>query len=324
MYRVLFIIGLALLAGVAQSADQSRSAAVERIRAAVASVRFVAYTPTDLRIVAGEVRPASAQQIRKDLAALREDFQGLVMYSGNNGLEEVPAIAHELGFQALILGTWDIASADEIANVIRLARAYPELIVGVSVGNEVLLAERHEWAMLRDAIQRLRAALPQVAVTTSEPFYFYLNEDPPDFLSVQDFLLPSVHPLFETWFPEATTERAVDFVVQVAARLTAKTDKPVLIKETGLPSGPPERGFTLARQTEFWVELSQRLPPAAGAGLVYFEAFDHAWKVENAEAEFGLRPEEAFWGLYEEHGKHKPVIKALRRVWDAQSRTSGR
>ncbi|MCO6412680.1 MAG: DUF4038 domain-containing protein [Thiogranum sp.] len=312
---MLFIIVLTLLAGVAQSADQPRSAAVERISAAVESVRFVAYTPTDLRIVAGEVLPASAQQIRKDLSILRKDFQGLVMYSGNNGLEEVPAIARELGFEALILGIWDIASEDEIANVIRLARAYPGLIVGVSVGNEVLLAERHEWAALREAIQRLRAALPQVAITTSEPFYFYLNEDPPDFLSVQDFLLPSVHPLFETWFPEATTEIAVDFVVQVAERLTAKTDKPVLIKETGLPSGPPERGFTPARQSEFWVELSQRLPPAAG--LVYFEAFDHAWKVENAEAEFGVRPEEAFWGLYEENGEPKPALKALRRVWNA-------
>jgi exo-beta-1,3-glucanase (GH17 family) len=315
---VLALVTLVLLAP-CEATSRSRDAAVERVRAAVDSVRFVAYTPTDLTIVAGQVRPASKQQIREDLIILRKDFQGLVMYSCADGLEEVPAIAHELGFQALILGIWNPQSEREIANAVRLAGAYPGLVVGIAVGNETLLAKRNDWPTLRKSMQRLRAALPDVAITTSEPFYFYLNGDPPDFLSLQDFLLPGVHPLYESWFPQANTEHAVDFVTQVAKRLSTKTDKPLLIKETGLPSGPAERGFTPARQTEFWVELAQRLPRVAGRGLVYFEAFDHAWKVENAEPEFGFNPEEAFWGLYTEDGKPKPVMKALRRVWQAQS-----
>jgi len=316
---VLIVVALVLLATACEATDRSRNAAVERVRAAVASVRFVAYTPTDLAIVAGQVRPASEQQIRKDLATLRQDFQGLVMYSCANGLESVPAIARELDFEALILGIWDPQSEREIANAVRLARAYPQLIVAVAVGNETLLAKRMDWATVRQSMQRLRVALPDVAVTTSEPFYFYLNDDPPDFLSVQDFLLPSVHPLYESWFPQATTEQAVDFVVQVAARLSEKSDKPLLIKETGLPSGPAKRGFTPARQTAFWAGLSQRLPPIAGRGVVYFEAFDHAWKVENAEHEFGLSPEEAFWGLYEADGEPKPVMETLRKIWRSQS-----
>jgi exo-beta-1,3-glucanase (GH17 family) len=172
---------------------------------------------------------------------------------------------------------------------------------------------------LRASIKRLRAKLPNTAIATSEPFYFYLNNDPPDFVDLQDFLLPSVHPLYETWFPKATTEQSVDFVVQVANRLSAQTEKPLLIKETGLPSGPSARGFTPARQAEFWRTLSDRLPQAPGLGLVYFEAFDHAWKVENAQEEFGFQPEEAYWGFYTESGQPKPVVMELQGIWRTQN-----
>ena len=236
-------------------------------------------------------------------------------YSCTDGLEEVPAIASELGYRALILGIWDPLSEQELANAVRLARAHPQLVVGVAIGNETLLARRQPWATLRAAIQRLRRALPGVAVTTSEPFYFYLNEDPPDFLTVQDFLLPSVHPLYEPWFAQATGGQAVDFVVEVVERLSARTDKPLLVKETGLPSGPQMRGFTPARQAGFWTSLVQRLPPGRGRAVVYFEAFDHAWKVQDAAPEFGVRPEEAHWGFYTEAGKPKAVLGELRRLW---------
>ena len=226
-------------AGVFAQSEASRPAL--RIAATLGSVRFVAYTPTDLSIVSGQVRAASKQAVRADLETLRHDFDGLVTYSCADGLEEVPAIASELGYRALIIGIWDPLSEREYANAVRLARAFPQLVVGVAVGNETLLAQRHDWATLRAAIQRLRAALPEVAIATSEPFYFYLNQDPPDFLAVQDFLLPSVHPLYEPWFGQASDAQAVDFVLQVVERLSAQTDKPLLIKETGMPSGPPER-----------------------------------------------------------------------------------
>lgn len=291
--------------------------AVSRLSAALGSVRFVAYTPTDFNIVAGTVHPASAAAVRADLRTLRADFDGLVTYSCADGLEQVPAIASELGYRALIIGIWDPLSEREIANAVRLARAFPRLVVGVSVGNETLLAQRRDWATLRAAIQGLRALLPEVAIATSEPFYFYLNQEPADFVAVQDFLLPSIHPLYEPWFAQAGEAQAVDFVVQVVERLAAQSDKPLLIKETGLPSGPPDRGFTPARQAAFWASLARRLAHRPRTGLVYFEAFDHSWKVRNAEAEFGLHPEEAFWGLYSSEREAKPVLGRLRAVWRA-------
>ena len=306
---------IAMLVPVSLQAEPDPHGTVSRVRAAIESLRFVAYTPAELKVVSGQVHAASREGIRKDLAVLRDDFQGLITYSCADGVEEVPAVASALGYRALILGIWDPLSEREFSNALRLVNAYPQLIVGVSVGNETLLAQRQEWSVLRASIQRLRAAIPGVAITTSEPFYYYLNDDPADFLDVQDFLLPSVHPLFQPWFDQATTAQAVDFVVRVAALLSAKTDKPVLIKETGLPSGPPGTRFTPASQAEFWVSLLKQLPRAPGRGVAYFEAFDHDWKEENARQEFGSHPEEGYWGLYAADGHPKAVMTEMRKLW---------
>jgi len=296
------------------------SARTERVRHAVNSVRFVAYTPTDLRIDAGQVHPASRAGIRRDLVTLRHDFDGLVTYSCADGLELVPGIAQSLGYRALIVGIWDPLSQQEIDNAIHVARAWPDLVIGVVVGNETLFARRLEWPVLRAAMTRLRAQLPEVAITTSEPFHVYLDHDPPDFVERQDFLLPNVHPLYQPWFAPDHIAQSIEFVLQVTQRLSVLSDKPLLIKETGLPSGPETAGFTPQRQAQFWSELAQRWPREPGRGLGYFEAFDHAWKAENARREFGFHPEETHWGLYREDGKPKPVMQALRAVWTRQER----
>jgi exo-beta-1,3-glucanase (GH17 family) len=304
------------LAGVPAAALSPSNTAVESVRAAIASVRFIAYTPTDLQIVAGQVQPASREQIRRDLEILREDFDGLITYSSTDGVESVPEIGAALGFRAVIVGIWDPLSEREIANAIALAERWPELVVAICVGNETLLAERHPWPVLRAAMQRLRTALPGVAVTTSEPFYYYLDGEPADFVENQDFFLPSVHPLFQPWFAGAETAQTIDFVAEVAG-LLLEQGKPVLIKETGLPSGPAADGFSPRRQAEFWTGLCRRLPYTVDLGIAYFEAFDHDWKVANAREEFGDHPEEAFWGLYRGNRQPKQVLNALRRSWRA-------
>lgn len=313
------LVAVAVFVPMGLQAQSEATDQLSRVRAAIESVRFVAYTPTDLKIVSGQVHAASPERIRKDLTVLRKDFDGLITYSCADGVDKVPDVAKALGYRALILGIWDPLSEREFRNAQRLVSAYPQLIVGVSVGNETLLAQRQQWPVLRAAIQRLRTALPAVAITTSEPFYYYLNNDPADFVAVQDFLLPSVHPLFQPWFDQASTVQAVDFVVRVAGLLSAKTDKPVLIKETGLPSGPPGTRFTPAAQAEFWTSLVRQLPKLPGLGVAYFEAFDHDWKEENARQEFGSHPEEGYWGLYTGDGDPKPVVAQLRKLW----RTTG-
>ncbi len=289
-----------------------------RVRNAVRDLRFIAYTPTDFAIWNGQVKAASSARITQDLTRLRGDFQGLITYSCANGVEQVPGIAARLGFRAIIIGVWDISSNTELATAIDLARRYPQLIIGVAVGNETLLAKRQPWPVLERRLAELRRAVPKVAVTTSEPFYFYLDDTVAGFLDAQDFLLPSVHPLYQPWFASASVETDVDFVVQVLNKLRMRTDKPILVKETGLPSGPGTGGFTPQRQAQFWQLLETRVKPDEQRAVAAFEAFDQPWKAANAAREFGLHPEESYWGFYDAQGQPKPVLKALRAIWKTQ------
>lgn len=289
-----------------------------RVRNALQTVRFIAYTPTDFAVWNGQVHAAAPAVITQDLKRLRADFQGLITYSCANGVEQVPAIAARLGYRAVIVGVWDITSDAEVATAIALARRYPQLIVGIAVGNETLLAKRQAWAVLARRLAEVRRALPTVAVTTSEPFYFYLDNTVPGFLDAQDFLLPSVHPLYQPWFAGASVETDVDFVVQVLSKLGARSAKPILVKETGLPSGPETAGFTPQRQAQFWQRLETRVRPDAQRAVAAFEAYDQAWKAANAAHEFGFHPEESHWGFYNGQGRAKPVLKALRAVWKTQ------
>jgi exo-beta-1,3-glucanase (GH17 family) len=317
--RLIALAGLLCLT-VASMAHAEAIDKVARLRAVLREVRFVAYTPTDFTVVNGQARPASTARIGRDLAQLHPDFQGLITYSCANGVEQVPAVAARLGYRALILGVWDPTSRTEVDTAVALARRYPGLVVGISLGNEMLLAKRLPWAVLRHALEQLRVALPDVAVTTSEPFYYYLLDDTPGFLDVQDFLLPSIHPLYQPWFKGSTVATDVDFVVEVLGKLAARTDKPILVKETGLPSGPQELGFTSEHQTLFWRLLSARISADDKRAIAYFEAFDQPWKAENARAEFGLHPEEGHWGLYDAQGRSKPVLRVLRDVWRQRSK----
>ncbi|MHB8473989.1 MAG: glycoside hydrolase family 17 protein [Gammaproteobacteria bacterium] len=310
--RIALVLALAVCAARLWAEPTDKLA---RVRSALHDIRFVAYTPTDFAVWNGQVKAASSAVITQDLKRLRGDFQGLITYSCANGVEQVPAIAAGLGYRAVIIGVWDINSNTELATAIALARRYPQLIVGVAVGNETLLAKRRPWPVLERRLAEVRRALPIVAVTTSEPFYFYLDNTVPGFLDAQDFLLPSVHPLYQPWFAGASVETDVDFVVQVLNKLGARTDKPILVKETGLPSGPGKEGFTPQRQAQFWHLLETRVRPDERRAIAAFEAFDQPWKAANAAREFGLHPEESYWGFYDVRGRPKPVLAALRAIW---------
>jgi len=82
-------MAVALLLPPSTQAGPELNDPASRVRAAINSLRFVAYTPTDLTIVAGQVHPASRERIHKDLTLLREDFQGLITYSCADGVDEM-------------------------------------------------------------------------------------------------------------------------------------------------------------------------------------------------------------------------------------------
>ncbi len=279
--------------------------------------RFITYTPRSFSIVYGKVVAATQNGIRADLKLLRPFFNGLITYAANNGLEAVPEIAHELGYRAVIMGIWDPLSEVEVQNVIAAAKRSPAMIAAVIVGNEGIYTKRYLRRDVEQAIQRIKKECPTLPVSTSEPFFLYFEKDYVDFFSSHDLLMPIVHPVFQKWFRPDTPTKGVEMVLQVTEKFKAAYNRPLLIKETGLPSGQEGHGFSPERQALFWAETIKRFPSSAGQSLACFEAFDAPWKpVEMATTFPGDHANEAFWGFFTKDGKAKPVVEALPRLED--------
>ena len=103
----------------------TQPAGVARITDVMATGRFVAYVPSELRVIDGKTTPASDASLEADLNVLRSRFDGIITYSAHSGTERVPDVAAKLGFRAVIMGIWDINNQTERANVIAAAKRTP-------------------------------------------------------------------------------------------------------------------------------------------------------------------------------------------------------
>ena len=288
--------------------------AVARLRAAMAEGRLIAYQPTSLRVIDGRVSDADVGSIRADLTQLRERFDGLITYDAIHGAQQIPAIAAALKFRALIIGVWDPADDAQVDAALEAARRFPDLVVGISLGNEVLFSHRSDPARLLALIARVRARAPAVALSTSEPFHVYDDPAAAAVPAQLDFLLLNVHPVFQPWFREAPDSAAAQFVVNVLAKLSPHACGPMLVKETGVPTAPQSAGFSEARQAGFYRELHRVLPPGRTQAFAYFAAYDAPWRAYDATGVPGtpaVHPEEAHWGLYDEARRPKAAAREL-------------
>src|SRR6185437_6583893 len=84
----------------------------------------------------------SADQIREDLVEVAKISHCIRIYSVDNGLDKVPALASQVGLKVL-LGVWignnRTKNAKLIDTAVALARDYPATVTAIVVGNEVLL-----------------------------------------------------------------------------------------------------------------------------------------------------------------------------------------
>jgi exo-beta-1,3-glucanase (GH17 family) len=273
--------------------------------------RFVAYQPTSLRVMNGQLGMADETSIAQDLRVLSDKFDGLITYGVINGAERIPDIAAKLGFKAVIVGIWDIGDSKQIANAIDAWQRNRNLVVGVSIGNETLFSKRNTQAQLLQAISTLRQRAPALALSTTEPFHMFDDATSQALLRQLDFLLINVHPVFQPWFAAAPSKNAAEFVVNVVEQLQPRFCGPILVKETGEPTAPTQAGYSSERQAEFYRELRQQFPPARTRAFAYFSAFDAAWRVNDVHPVPGAHPEEGSWGIYTEARAAKPAAREL-------------
>jgi exo-beta-1,3-glucanase (GH17 family) len=291
----------------------------ERLQTTMAQGRFISYQPTMLKVIGGRLTEVDEASIRADLEVLRPYFDGLITYGALNGAERIPDVAAALNFRTVIVGVWDPGDSKEVANAIAAWERNPKIVGGVSLGNEVILGKRGSWAPLRQALIDVHARAPRLALTVSEAFAQFL--DAPEarpLLSQMDFMLVNVHPAFEPWFRSARPPNWADFAVRVAGRLATEAFcGPILIKETGVPTGPASLGHTEENQRLFYRELRLRMNPSRRLAFSYYAAFDAPWLADAPNPIPGPHPEEGFWGLFTANRKPKAVMRELERLPDA-------
>lgn len=288
--------------------------ALEQLETVLAHGRFIAYQPTSLQVINGRSTEADPASIRADLAVLRPRFDGLITYRADHGAQGIAQAAQALGFRALIIGVWNPFDASELEAALSTARAYPHLVLGLSLGNEMVLGRRASFAQIATLMKGLRAKVPSLALSTTEPFHLFYEPGAAAALAEMDFLLANVHPVFQPWFAKASDADAAQFVVNVVGELQARYCGPVLVKETGVPTQPPERGYTKARQAGFYARLRERFPSSRRAAFAYFSAFDAPWRARDPLLPPGEHPEEGRWGLFGEQRAPKPALDEVPRL----------
>jgi exo-beta-1,3-glucanase (GH17 family) len=265
-------------------------------------------TPYDLKAF---VSPA---RIDIDLRALSQRFDCVRTYSQAHGLDAVPSIAQRYHMKVL-MGIWlsrdRIVNAREMNMGIATAQAYPQVIRGVIVGNEVLLRGELSPASLADYIHQVRVAIPaSVPVTYADVWEKW--ERYSELAKAVDYVTIHILPYWEN--DPVSPEHAVQHVADVYERMQKIfPDKKLMIGETGWPSAGRLRQSAEPSIVNEARYLREFLRFADSHALPYnvIEAFDQPWK-RAQEGTVG-----GYWGIFDVNAKPKfpmlgPVVEEPR------------
>lgn len=222
------------------------------------------------------------EDIRKDLALLRSaNFNGLITYSSNGVMAEIPALAKEAGFEHMIMGVWDLHKETEIENAIKAA----SLVDGYCIGHEGLFRKEYTKEELFQIMNNVKEKT-QKPVTTADNMSIVMNAQNKDLLEACDWIFLIAYFMFDENLKKKTPEKGVKWVQDVERNVDAQLHlkKPLMFKEVGFPS----RG-------ELWTDEKNQEKFLRGIvksniSFALFEAFDQPWKTDSA-----ISPN---WGLF--------------------------
>lgn len=242
-------------------------------------------------------------QIEADLRLLRPLTRCVRTYGISQGLDQVPAVARELGMRVK-LGLWltrDPAhNQAEIERGVALANANADVVDLLIVGNEVLLRRELTPEQLAVVLRQARAA-SRVPVSYADVWEFWRRNaalaDAVDVVSVH--ILPY-------WEDEPVAiEDAAQYVMNTAGAMRERfADKPVWVAETGWPAVGRQRGPARAgalEQARLVRELLARLEKS-DLQVNWIEAFDQPWK-RAFEGAMG-----AGWGFFTADGVQRVMF----------------
>jgi exo-beta-1,3-glucanase (GH17 family) len=254
----------------------------------------------------------SQDQIAEDLRILERNWRLIRVYdAGRHGEDVLEVIRRERIDLKVMLGIWlgrepgaEQSNARQIADGIRLANEYEDVVVAVNVGNEVLI----EWTThpVREEqviryVREVKAAVTQ-PVTVADNYVWWRDHGAALAREV-DFLTIHVYPLWEGQDIDEGLSYTVENYDSVRAAHPGKT---IIIGEAGwatytegnlhVPRGGDER-----KQQRYYEELTGWARENK-VTLFFFEAFDEPWKGTGTEGH---------WGLFTVDRKAKPVMQEL-------------
>ena len=251
----------------------------------------------------------SAAQIRARLTVIAPYITWVRTFGSTDGLEQVPSIAREFGLKVAAqawIGPDETQNAQELANLIaNITAGSVDLAI---VGSEVLLRGDVSEAKLLSYIQQVRQAAPiGVRVATADTFDVLLAH--PAVIAASDIVLPNIYPY---WQGVPVSNAICELAAAYNQIIAAADAKPIIIAETGWPSGgnavgaavpSPENASSYFRQFVSWAKAGQ-------VSYFYFAAFDEAWKTVPEG------PQGAHWGIWDAQA----VLKSgMQQILDGQT-----
>jgi exo-beta-1,3-glucanase (GH17 family) len=246
-------------------------------------------TPYDRNLV---IPPA---QIAEDLDLLKPITDCVRIYATDQGLDQTVPLAAERGMQVL-LGIWVSSEPalfePQIERTIELAKAHPEAIKAIIVGNEVLLRGEQSGETLAALVKRVKEATG-LPVTYADVWGFW-QKAPQVLVDAVDFLTIHILPYWED--DPAPSTMAVPHLEFVLGEMRRQfPEKRLMIGETGWPSAGRAREDAIPSIVDQARYLRAFLVYAKAHELDYnfIEAFDQPWKRHQEGAVGG------YWGLFD-------------------------
>jgi exo-beta-1,3-glucanase (GH17 family) len=195
---------------------------------------------------------------------------------------------------------------EEIARGIKLANAYPEIIVAVNVGNEALV----DWNDHKVATEDIIAYVKQVKTAVAQPVtvaenYKWWAEHGKELADAVDFISVHTYPVWEGRDVDEGMAFTIENLNEVRSALPAAK---IVIGEAGWASVGSEFGERAneEKQLRYYNEL---IAWSAKMNITtfFFEAFDEEWKGDPNN----MLGAEKHWGVFSSDRKSKKVMHDL-------------
>lgn len=265
----------------------------------------------------GDLDP-SAAEIREDLDLMLPHWNLLRIYGSTGFSETLLTVIRDDGLDMkVMLGVWIAPNAPEanrreVDAAIRLAEAFPDIVVAVSVGNETQIhwsAHRTPFDTLLVNVRRVRAGV-SVPVTVADDFNFWNKPESRILDREVDFITMHAHPM---WNGLQLEESLPWLRNQLAAVAEIHPDLTLVLGETGWATSVHDQGEQAELIKGKPGEVEQKLfhdsvrawAAAERLTVFFFEAFDENWKGGEHPAEV-----EKHWGLFRSDRSGKQAVEA--------------